>query len=78
VKLGEIESQLQRGGHATADKYSFLASAVVDVSTPAIHSAQTLIAKIGGPSAPTAQGIQSAVLVALLIILLLSQNCNVM
>ena len=61
VKLGEIESQLQRGGHSTVERYSHLASAVVDVSTPAIHSAQSLIAKMGGASAPVAQGIQSAV-----------------
>jgi len=63
VKLGEIESQLQRAGMGsmTAERYSYLATAVVDVSTPAIHSAQTLIAKVGGANAPIAQGIQSTV-----------------
>jgi len=60
VKLGEIESQLQRG-HTTADRYSYLATAIVDVSTPAIHSGHSLIAKVGGASAPAAQGVQSAV-----------------
>jgi len=60
VKLGEIESQLQRG-HTTADRYSYLAAAVVDVSTPAIHCAHSLIAKIGGSSVPAGQGVQSAV-----------------
>jgi len=60
VKLGEIESQLQRG-HTTADKYSYMASAVVDISTPAIHSGHSLILKVGGASVPAAQGVQSAV-----------------
>jgi len=60
VKLGEIESQLQRG-QTTADRYSYLASAVVDACTPAIHSGQSLIAKIGGSSVPAAQGVQSTV-----------------
>ena len=60
MKLGEIESQLQRG-HTTAEKYSYMASAVVDVSTPAIHSGHSLIAKIGGGNVPAAQGVQSAV-----------------
>ena len=66
VKLGELESQLQRGSHSTVERYSHLASAVVDVSTPAIHSAQSLIAKIGGASAPVAQGVQSAVSIIIL------------
>jgi len=60
VKLGEIESQLQRG-HTTAEKYSYMSSAVVDVSTPAIHSGHSLIAKIGGSSVPAGQGVQSSV-----------------
>jgi len=62
VKLGEIESQLQRG-HTTAEKYSYMATAIVDVSTPAIHSGHSLIAKIGGTSVPAAQGVQSAVII---------------
>ena len=61
MKLGEIESQLQRG-HTTAERYSYLASVVVDTSTPAVHSGQSLMAKIGGSSTPAAQGVQSAVL----------------
>jgi len=60
VKLGEIESQLQRG-HTTADKYSYMATAVVDISTPAIHSGHSLILKVGGASVPAAQGVQSTV-----------------
>jgi len=63
VKLGEIESQLQRG-HTTADRYSYMATVVVDVSTPAIHSGHSLIAKIGGASVPAAQGVQSTVIPA--------------
>jgi len=64
VKLGEIESQLQRG-HTTADKYLYMASAVVDISTPAIHAGHSLIAKIGGSGVPAGQGVQSAVLLGM-------------